>query len=121
MPLSRASIRGLTPNREPIRVNELPSAATMKSNSPPAIRCASGPGVARGCAVLAATGGGGGSIDDDEGVGALVGSDWDGLGSGGLEWNQRNALDVDTVSASRTNVATIPEIGLPIEIVTLPL
>lgn len=93
----------------------------MKSNSPPAIRCASGPGVARGCAILATAGGGGGSIDDDEGVGALVGIDCDGLDSGSLEWNHKNALELDAVSAITTNVATIPEISFPIEIVTLPL
>ena len=73
MPLSRARILGLSPNREPIFVIELPS-ATMKSNSPPAIRCAIGAGVARGSATRVAAGAGGGIVDK-EAVGEAVGLD----------------------------------------------
>ncbi len=95
IPLSRASTLGLTPNREPILLKELAS-ATMKSNWPPAIRCAIGAGVARGSAALGAAGAGRGFADDD-GVGVAV----------GLEPNHENAPEALAVNAIRKNVATI--------------
>src|SRR5258708_36729822 len=108
MPLSRASIRGVSPNREPIRVNELPSPATTKSNSPPAIRCASGAGVARGCASFAAAGACGGRAGD-EGGGAALGVDWE-----GLERGQKKDLGAEAGRRAKKNCGKDPKTSSPI-------
>src|ERR1700694_2938778 len=94
LPLSRASIFGLSPKREPMLVKELPS-ATMKSNSPPTIRCAIGAKVALGSAALAAAGGG--TTSNNKGAGVAV----------GLDSRQRDALESVAVSAQRKNATKI--------------
>jgi hypothetical protein len=63
---------GLSPNREPILVKELPS-ATMKSNMPPTSRWAIGGGVVLGNAVEAKTRGGA-AVRETAGVAVRLGS-----------------------------------------------
>src|SRR5271166_428981 len=113
MPLSRASTFGLSPKREPILVNVLPSQA-MKSNSPPTIRWAMGGSGAPGCAVTASAGAAGG-FASDEGVVAVA--------VVGLEAGQGNvnALDPVAVIATERNAGTIARLSFRIDVVTLQL
>jgi hypothetical protein len=77
----------------------------MKSNSPPAIRCAIGGSVAIGSAEAAAAGGGFGS---DEGAGAAVG-----FASG-----ESDELGPVAVSATKRNATTIAQLSVRMEVVT---